>query len=1087
MHPLASIALAALALMSLAAPPPAPPGAIEDAADRVAAALAGGDAAGVAAVAADPALDPWLVADELFGRGNPAAAEALAAACKSPDTTTLASFLRDRKPAPTDAADREALRAGAKHILEKRPAEALAALEKIVRPTPDFLSARADYGRGLALRATGRVVEGAEAYRQCSRTAESLGWLHRASQAAIQSAETFVAARRMDDAFGLCEDLLRVERARGRKAGEAEAIRRTGILHLMTGNLAAGAECLDRALPLARESNDTMILGRCLANRGTAHLMTGDLARGTEFLQQSVEPLEKSGDHVTLEAALANLANGRMQRGEYERALEIQEKAILLSTSLGNFKQVADLHLQAAQSLKGLGRYDEAQERLAKASAIARDSGDPLMQARLLVTEGNAHFEKGDFARALRCQEQAYEIHKKHGAPQNLALSISLIGNVYTVTGDYKNAVIWQKRALEIQRQIGDRISAAVTLGNLGASYLALEQYDEAVPCLEEAIRLKKELGDGVGAAMSQSNLGDALRKRGRAKEAIEAHLESIRAFEAHGDRHSAARGYGDLGDLHTDAGEFDAAVECFDRALAIAEEIGARESVYFSRSGKARALLARGEAPKAIALCLAALEDLAVLVAGFGDEHGALAREQYQGAFDIGIMASVQAGDAGALWTFLESERAGALLESLGNRVALAAATIPEDLLTAAVAARAREADARLGLEKALAEKQLAAVGAARKSLDEARRDHKAAVERIQREAKAAADVLYPRAIPLDEGRAQLRGPEEALVLFSGTSQDALALVVESSGARIVPLGARAPIEAACAELSLQGASSDPSAALERLRGMLVAPLRLPDTVRRVLVSPWGTIAFVPMAALLPGRDVAYVPSGTTLRALRDSGGGGTGVLGLGDPDYGAGASEGTARRGPSFTPLPASRAEASAVATTVLLGKEASETALRTRLAGAEKWRAIHLACHGLVNLEDPSRSTLALAQDASHDGLLSVLEVFGLNTRTDLVVLSACDTARGKVFRTEGILGFPRAFMLAGAPRVIVSLWKVDDEATRALMEAFYRHWNPRQGTGLSAAESLRRAQEEVRGQERWKHPAYWAAWQLWGRGD
>ena len=101
--------------------------------------------------------------------------------------------------------------------------------------------------------------------------------------------------------------------------------------------------------------------------------------------------------------------------------------------------------------------------------------------------------------------------------------------------------------------------------------------------------------------------------------------------------------------------------------------------------------------------------------------------------------------------------------------------------------------------------------------------------------------------------------------------------------------------------------------------------------------------------------------------------------------------------------------------------------------------------------------------------------------------LVVLSACDTARGKVYLAEGVVGFTRAFMFAGSPRVIVSLWKVDDEATRVLMVKFYDLWNPKGRAGLGAAAALRKAQVHVASQKKWKHPFFWAAWQLWGLPD
>ena len=110
-----------------------------------------------------------------------------------------------------------------------------------------------------------------------------------------------------------------------------------------------------------------------------------------------------------------------------------------------------------------------------------------------------------------------------------------------------------------------------------------------------------------------------------------------------------------------------------------------------------------------------------------------------------------------------------------------------------------------------------------------------------------------------------------------------------------------------------------------------------------------------------------------------------------------------------------------------------------------------------------------------------------MFDLRIPADLVVLSACETGIGREVEGEGVLGLPAAFLHAGASRVLASLWKVDDAATRALMARFYSLWNPPAGGGMPAAEALAKAQESVRARPEWRHPFYWAGWVLWGRPE
>lgn len=147
--------------------------------------------------------------------------------------------------------------------------------------------------------------------------------------------------------------------------------------------------------------------------------------------------------------------------------------------------------------------------------------------------------------------------------------------------------------------------------------------------------------------------------------------------------------------------------------------------------------------------------------------------------------------------------------------------------------------------------------------------------------------------------------------------------------------------------------------------------------------------------------------------------------------------------------------------------------------------KYRYVHFATHGLADSEHPELSTIVLSMvdenGAPQNGFLRAYEIYNLRLPADLVVLSACQTGLGKQIRGEGLVSLARGFMYAGAARVVVSLWNVDDVSTAELMSRFYRGILK---DGLAPAAALRVAQIELWRQQRWQLPYYWAPFVLQG---
>jgi CHAT domain-containing protein len=189
---------------------------------------------------------------------------------------------------------------------------------------------------------------------------------------------------------------------------------------------------------------------------------------------------------------------------------------------------------------------------------------------------------------------------------------------------------------------------------------------------------------------------------------------------------------------------------------------------------------------------------------------------------------------------------------------------------------------------------------------------------------------------------------------------------------------------------------------------------------------------------------------------------------------------------RGAELLPLPHAEIEVSAIGramadSRVHVGGRASEKAFKEE---ASEYRVLHLATHFLSDDRQPLYSKIVLSQedDAQEDGYLQTYEIFNTQLNADLVVLSACNTGLGKLSRGEGLVGMSRAFLYAGVPSLVVSLWSVDDESTSILMESFYLHLSE----GLSKKQALRRAKldylETARGNKR--DPFYWAPFILVG---
>jgi CHAT domain-containing protein len=300
--------------------------------------------------------------------------------------------------------------------------------------------------------------------------------------------------------------------------------------------------------------------------------------------------------------------------------------------------------------------------------------------------------------------------------------------------------------------------------------------------------------------------------------------------------------------------------------------------------------------------------------------------------------------------------------------------------------------------------------------------------------------------------------------------------------------------------------------ASARKLYDLLLKPAQgLLSGKSSLVIAPDDKLWELPFQALLAEDNryvietsaVSYAPSLTVLREMmakrsnrqpvRQVDPTAYDLLALGNPVIGKETIERAAPtlRDEKLDPLPEAEKEVKALGqlyggarSKVYIGAEAREDRLKAEAAQA---RVLHFATHGILNDASPMYSYLALAKgDKNEDGLLEAWELMQMDLRADLVVLSACETARGRFGWGEGVIGLTWALFVAGAPSTVVSQWKVESASARELMLGFHRRLIAPSRKSLTKAEALRMAALKLMKNPSTSHPFYWAGFVLVGDG-
>ena len=976
----------------------------------------------------------------------------------------------------------------------------------------------------------------------------------------LSRVDSLAPAYEVDDAERLVETLIlavALPAERQRALARADSLEYESEQLWQAGRFADGVALLERELLIRRDvlGHEHCEVATTLNNLAAMKASLGDHDGAQALYSESLD-LKRSilgVDHPEVALAVNNAASLKYSLGNYAAAEDLFREALGMLTNIYGeddpFTTAAQLNLAGVMSARG--DYDGAEPLYRKAlSSRLRVLGrnHPQVAAAMNSLAG-ALKARGDYVAAEPLYREALAIRRRELGASHPAVAQSLnnLAGFLYAQGRYGEAEPLFREALELRKAaLGERHpQVAQGLNNLAAVLYAQEDYAAAESLYEEALEMRRELlGDEhPSVLLSLYNLGVLQKAKGDYDEALATLSEAYRKrCDVLGEEHpDTATNLYNLAETTYLTGDCAGADTLYRRSLAVR-----RASLGPTHPNVVATLRRLGIALKACGDYLgaeSALEqacrayDAARLRAGTGASRATFAESPYA---DL-AQARLELGKTGEAWPPAEK----ALARTLTDLIAASSArhlteheVAKEDSLSARLAdcerelaVRRRAADAEPCAESS------SAVQEARTALLEA----ESAWSEFQKEMSERYGVSEGGAVDLGEVQAGLS--DDACIVGWVDAEvgpdvyDSWGYVVRSVGpvfwARLGRSGEGGePSILDQFKLYLDSLSDEGSTALglrvdaADLWAKRFAPL-VPalDGARDLCLVASGASIGVPLetlvdegGALLGERySVSYVPSSTVHAWLTDGAHRGNvvgGALLLGDPPF-----EGL------LPQLPGTRDEVSALAGVVhepivLVGPDASEESL-VRFAETgrmQEMSLLHLATHAHVDDRVPGRSALVLSQaglpdpveavasgDRVYDGFLTAREIVReWHLRADLVTLSACQTALGREVGGEGYLGLAHAFMQAGARSLLVSLWKVEDEATALLMRRFYENLRMaggeagrgavrRGGRGardVDKADALREAKLWLRdyvdetGRRPYGHPFFWSAFVLLG---
>jgi CHAT domain-containing protein len=741
--------------------------------------------------------------------------------------------------------------------------------------------------------------------------------------------------------------------------------------------------------------------------------------------------------------------------------------------------------LSAGKTKEALAFYEAAAqeaERSALSSTFPQQHWEHASAAYKYASR--VALQSGDFQKSLIYGEKAMETAQRTKDPRYLLNAFQALIWANGAVRNFDKASEFLAKAFEVVKQVPPNTNARASWegllnDELGREFVRKGEYLKAADAYLAGIywyrawisRLKPNSPDvqtvRTDILLTSNRLGDAYRRGGKLDDALEQYQQAFKSIHEWGLKYPFENAlYQGMGEIYLEQQQYPQALDNFQKALALAESQRRPEAIKLASARVAYTLRQMGNPEASLPysrLAIEQIESMRSLLDSPVDRQSYFegAMLTYSDAI-VALLASKRWAEA---FDYNERARSRAFLDVLGTKAQLSKTR--SGLFAEERALNERIAALKSGLA---AERGEADSPGLRKELREAEKAYNDFLTKVSKENKEQASLMSVKPLTSDQVQ-ELLDPETTLISYFVTRDFVRVWIIEKNRLRYV--GVRVSKK----ELSdlvrefretiyTPGDRERFNKVSETLYKDLVEPVLPLITGKEVIIVPHDVLNYLPFHALV-GSDgrfliekypIYYLSSASLLQftkekrtAMREK------VLAFGNPDLG------DPERELEFAELEAQELGNIYPQSHIYVEKEATEEKSK---ALSPSHDILHFAAHTELNEEDPLSSAILLAKGGNDDGKLEVREIFGMDLKANLVVLSGCETGLGKLSRGDELVGLTRAFIYAGTPSVVASLWKVDDSSTAQLMAEFYRNLKT-----MTKVEALRQAQLQlIRGEGR-----------------